>query len=345
MKRMAVVLLAAGLLSLAAQAQNEPNETFGPAPTPTPTPTAMPGQPAEFNAGIKAMNDSHWKEALEDFDKVHGADEKTMEQALYWKAYNLQKLDRNEESADACRALRRTYPKSSWNGECAQLRANKVYFLHSDDMSHFQVDVDGLRAQTEGLQEQAQLYADQAREYGNKTPFVISTDGPGPKKYTVYTTTVDPNDEIKLIALNSLMQQEPEKALPLLRAFLTSDKPVEVRRRAMFVLEQSRSPEAQKLLADMATSNKEPELQRAAVWALASHAKDHTAELVAIYKGSSDHEVKRAAASGLRSAFDTKDLIDLARAENDADMKRTLVNQISEMHDPEALPYLEELAK
>lgn len=157
---------------------------------------------------------------------------------------------------------------------------------------------------------------------------------------------IDPNDDIKLLALNSLMQQEPEKALPLLRTFLFSDKPIEVRRRALFVLGQSKAPGAQELLTEIATKNTDPALQRAAVQTLATmRGKQAAPDLIRIYRGSTDRSVKQAALSGLFITRDASGLVGLAREEKDLELKREIVSQLALMHDPAATAYMEELLK
>ncbi len=63
-------------------------------------------------------------------------------------------------------------------------------------------------------------------------------------------------DDIKILALNALMRQDPAKALPLLRDLLKSDKSVEIRRQALFVLSRSKDPQAQTILTEVATTSK-----------------------------------------------------------------------------------------
>ena len=49
--------------------------------------------PPDFNNGLKAMDEGRWSDALSSFDKVHG---EYADAALYWKAYNLEKLGRKD---------------------------------------------------------------------------------------------------------------------------------------------------------------------------------------------------------------------------------------------------------
>jgi hypothetical protein len=65
--------------------------------------------------------------------------------------------------------------------------------------------------------------------------------------------------------------------------------------------------------------------------------------LVSTYQKNSDVETKRAAAQALFLANDSQDLITLARAEKDLEMKQYLVQQLSLMHSPEATKYMIEI--
>ena len=65
--------------------------------------------------------------------------------------------------------------------------------------------------------------------------------------------------------------------------------------------------------------------------------------LVAAYQKNSDADTKRAAAQGLFLANDAHDLVALARAEKDMNMKQYLVQQLSLIHSQEATDYMLEI--
>src|SRR3984885_108884 len=60
------------------------------------------------------------------------------------------------------------------------------------------------------------------------------------------------DEELKLLALNSLMQQDESRALPVIQQILNSDKSEKLKSRALFVLAQDQSPQAQALLGQVA---------------------------------------------------------------------------------------------
>jgi len=308
------------------------------------TPPPLPAPPA-FNNGLKAMDEGRWSDALNAFDKVHG---EYADAALYWKAYNLEKLGRKEDARAVCELLAKSTAQSPWNAECLALQVQSGI-----DMSRLKVKLANLNATDVRVSaDQARINADAMREAeramreSTRELYRDMGDSYGDKSSRAGETPHDPNDDLKLLALNSLMQQEPEKAMPALRTFIFSDKPIELRRRALFVLGECKAPGSRELLLEIATKNTEPALQRAAVQTLATtEGKAAAPELVKIYQGATDPQVKRAAVSGLFLAQDAPDLVTLARAEKDMETKRYVVTQLALMHDPAATAYMEELLK
>jgi hypothetical protein len=273
---------------------------------------------AAYTNGTKAMDEQRWTDAVTAFDQVAAAKGKHADAALYWKAYSLDKLGRKDEARSTCDVLRQQMPSSTWNKECVVLR------------------VSGSSAEARAMAEKAR---DDARAYERSARIYVKGNDDG----TPHATS---EDDIKLLAINSLMQQEPAKALPLLHDLILSDKPMNMRRQALFVLSRSKDPQAQAMLLDIAQNSKDTLLQAEAIQVLAvQRAKDIGPTLVQIYQKSGDAKVKRAAVNGLFIAHDAAHLVELARGEKDLNLKRDIVSQLAVMHDPVATAYMEELLK
>jgi HEAT repeat protein len=170
--------------------------------------------------------------------------------------------------------------------------------------------------------------------------------GLGGGDLSLYANHPASEDDIKILALNSLIRQDPAKAVPMLQDLLKSDKPVSTRKQALFVLSRSKDPKAQSVLGEVATAKGDPQMQRAAVELLSlSRGKDANPTLVDVYRGSTDAGVKRAAINGLYLTHDAPRLVDLARGEKDLSLKRDIVSQLSLMNDKVATDYMIELLK
>ena len=101
------------------------------------------------------------------------------------------------------------------------------------------------------------------------------------------------DEELKLLALNSLMQQDEARAVPIIQQILNSDKSDKLKERALFVLGQDQSPQAQALLGQVASGERNPALQRKAIQMLAVTRGKQAAETLAnIYRQTTNEEVK-----------------------------------------------------
>jgi hypothetical protein len=273
------------------------------------------------------MDAQRWSDAVTAFDRVVAAKGQLSDASLYWKAYSLDKLGHKDEARATCESLSKQQPTSRWNRECLVLQMRSM------------VDVTKL---TDLARQTAQLDIEMSRMYPQLGQF---SDLDGGNLY-LHSNHPASEDDIRILALNSLMRQDPSKALPLLQALLRSEKPVSTRKQALFVLSRSKDPQAQALLTETATTKGDPQLQRAAVELLSlSRGKDANHTLVEVYRGSTDAGVKRAAINGLYLTHDAPGLVDLARGEKDLNMKRDIVSQLSLMNDKAATDYMLELLK
>jgi hypothetical protein len=159
------------------------------------------------------------------------------------------------------------------------------------------------------------------------------------------SATRNPDDDIKMLALNSLMQQEPDRALPIVKSILLSNtQSTRLKERALFVLTQSQSKEAQDVLDQIARGKMDPELQVKAIHMMAAmKGKESAGFLNEIYKNSQNERVKDAALDGMFISGDASDLVTLAKAETDPGLKRKIVGKLSLMHGKEVTDYMLEI--
>ena len=137
-----------------------------------------------------------------------------------------------------------------------------------------------------------------------------------------------PDEELKLIALNALVRSDPDRAMPLLENLLKGPQSPRVKERALFVLGQSDAPRAQQLLEQIARGGGNPDLQVTAInylGAVMRKGKGDGQMLLDIYNASTDVTVKRAVLSALRTSGDTDRLMQAARAEKSAELRAQAV--------------------
>src|ERR1700677_3207039 len=140
------------------------------------------------------------------------------------------------------------------------------------------------------------------------------------------------DEELKLLALNSLMQQDEARALPIIQQILNSDKSEKLKDRALFVLAQDQSPQAQALLGQVASGERNPALQRRAIQMRAVGRGKQAADTLAnIYRQSKNEEVKNAILHTYLVIGTPDPLVEAARHESDPELVRTAVHTLGAM--------------
>jgi len=137
------------------------------------------------------------------------------------------------------------------------------------------------------------------------------------------------DEELKLMALNSLMNSDPDRALPLLEKLLHSSQSPKIKERALFVLTQSGSPKARQLVVQMAKGGSNPDLQLKAVHYLG--VMGGRQELGDVYAATNDVEVKRMALHGLMVAGAKDQMLAAAKGEKNPELRREAIHWLGTM--------------
>jgi hypothetical protein len=139
------------------------------------------------------------------------------------------------------------------------------------------------------------------------------------------------DEDLKLMALNGLMQSDPDRAVPLIENLLKGSQSPRLKQRALYVLAVSNTPRAQQVLEQVARGGANPDLQYKAVTYIASMRRKGTpggaaaptpAILNEVYGSSNDPRVKRAIIDAYRSNHDNARLIEIARGEKIAELRQ-----------------------
>ena len=137
------------------------------------------------------------------------------------------------------------------------------------------------------------------------------------------------DEELKLIALNGLMQSDPERAVPVLDHILQSSNSPKLKDKALFVLSQSSSPQAYDILSRVAKNGGNPELQRRAVRYLGIMGGERNRRLLAeLYASTPDIDTKKSVLKSYMVAGDKAHLLALAKGEQNPDLRAEAVSQL-----------------
>ena len=146
------------------------------------------------------------------------------------------------------------------------------------------------------------------------------------------------DEELKLLALNGLVQSDPDRAFPLLENLLKSAQSPRLKKNAVYVLAQSNSPRAAQLLEQVARGQGNPDLQLSAIRFLGEKRRQSNGGqiLSEIYTASNDATVKRAIISSLESARDKDRLLQIAKTERTADLRLDAIRNLANINAAQA---------
>jgi HEAT repeat protein len=140
------------------------------------------------------------------------------------------------------------------------------------------------------------------------------------------------DEELKLIAINSLLHSDSEKALPMLEKFLQGSQPPKLKERALFVLTQSGSPRGREIVAGIARGNSNPELQMQALKYLGLFGGKESRQVLAdIYGSSASVDVKKAILRSFMVAGERERLFAAAKGEAVPELRREAIRQLGVM--------------
>ena len=265
----AVVLVPAGL-ALGQSVEAPQSESF------FQRPAGRQSDDSLFQKGKAAVDAGRWDEAVEAFSAAVSEKGAHTDEALYWKAYALNKIARRAEALTALAQLRKAYANSRWQ----------------DDAKALEMEI--------------------RQASGEKV-----------------NPNAEPDEDLKLMALNGLMNSDPERAIPMLEKFLQGRQFPKLKERALFVLAQSDSAKARQILLQIARGGSNPDLQMKAINYLGvMGSKENRQVLADLYASSNDAKLKRAVLHSFMVSGDRDHLLQAAKSEKNSDLRMEAIHQL-----------------
>jgi HEAT repeat protein len=231
-----------------------------------------------YSDGTRAINEGHWSDAADFFNKVVQQHGQRAEGALYWRAYAENKEGQPARAISTCAELRHSYPKSNWLDECGAL----------------EIEIRGHSGRP--VQPQAEQ-----------------------------------DDDLKLLALNAIMQQDEARAIPAIQQILNGNSSDKLKEHALFVLSQSNSKQAQDLIGQIARGGSNPNLQVKAIRMLSIRGKQSVDLLADIYQRSSDDVVKKAILQSYLATGSPDKLVEAAHGDSNPQLVKVAVQSLGAM--------------
>jgi len=138
------------------------------------------------------------------------------------------------------------------------------------------------------------------------------------------------DEELKLLAIQTLMNSDQEKAVPLLEKIIMGNYPPKLKDKALFVLSQSGSDKAQQILMGVAKANNQPDLQKRAIRYIGMNGVNR-AVLKEIYNSSTDMGVKKSVFQAWLMCGCKDDVAALAKTEKNPELRREAIRYLGMM--------------
>ncbi len=255
--------------------------------------------------GTRAINESRWSDAESIFSRLASQHGDRADAALYWKAYAQNKEGQPDRALETCSTLGHTYAGSRYRSDCDALR----------------VEIQGAGAQSIDV---PAIHVEVPPVHVEVPPVHVEVHG--------HREPVNPEDELKLLALYALMQQDEARAMPAIQQILNGNGSERLKERALFVLANSNSPEAQNALGQIARSQSNPQLQIKAIRMYAAlKGKGSVAMLADVYQHTSDEGVKRAILQSYLVTGSPDKLVEATRGEQNPVLVKAAVQSLGAM--------------
>lgn len=327
-----------------------------------------------FRVGRDLIEDEEWQAAekrfrdfLRDYPKHKEADA-----ALYWLAFTQKKQAHFSEADQLLVKLINEYPKSGWVRDAKVMRAeiapalgNVEYLVQIADghtpRATTPRSVSGARAGQVGdvyvttpVPQPAAVAPTPAGQDivppAPGAPVIVTQPPIPPGSFSIagvdgvfhignQSSGMDEKDEIKAIALQSLMQSNPERALPYIADILKNNSTASkgLKESAVRLLGQYRGPNSTPLLIDLARNQTDSKLRRTAIYSLGNVDDQKVFDLLLdIATKSDDQEVAKAALRALANHRNqrAKDMVgNLALSATSPFIRRDAISWLGERSD------------
>jgi HEAT repeat protein len=233
--------------------------------------------------------------------------------SLYQAARSALNRGNYESAARLFRSLRDRYSRSTYVGDSYYWEAYALY-RQGGSMETYRQAVRALddqkskypRAATRGDSDQlkVRVQGELARMGDPDARRAVDSAAHAGGASSPCASRGDDEDDVRVTALNALMQMNSEDAMPVLKQVLAKRDAcsAELRRKAVYVLSNKRSDEAEGLLLDAARNDPDRDVRMAAVSSISNLRTEHSAvALDSIIRGSQDPELQQHAIAALAS--------------------------------------------
>jgi len=256
-----------------------------------------------FEKAKKSIYEKEWQLAINELNLLTQQynESELLDDSLYWLAYSLDKMgdslrdvqrqiDTKQGAVEKLNALIQQYQESSWADDAKVLRIQIAEELVNKGMPTYRKYING-SLQSEG--------------------------------------NVDPDEELKLMALSALINMDEEKAFPMLEKIVRGDSSPKLKKQALFVLSQHENEKVPPLIMELALNSKDQELRDQAVFWLGQREDDESVEtLLKLYDKAGSNRSKEHMLLSFAQNDNPKaraKLIEIAKKESDLEIREKAI--------------------
>lgn len=239
--------------------------------------------------------------------------------SLYREARSALQRSEFTKAAQMFKQIRERYPRSEYVGDSFYWEAFSRYRMGGTDQLKTALDL--LRAQQErfastgtrsdAMTLEARIHGELARRGDENSAQWVADHARGPSSGVGYSgsgtrrqgsTCGDDEDDLRIAALNALLQMDADQAMPILKKVLARRDPGSecLRRKAVFLVSQKRSTETEDILLGLVRNDPDQEVREQAVFWLSQVATEKSVTaLDSILRSSRDPEIQKKAVFAL----------------------------------------------
>jgi len=290
-----------------------------------------------YEQGQNAIERAQWPRAVERFTVLVDAKAPRADAALYWRAYSLDKLNRQSDALTSVAELLKGYPSSRWVADARALEIQVRQRAGQPVSPEVQADEELKLFAIQGLQHQDPEQAIPMLEkliQGTSSPrlkeralFVLAQSNAARARQVMTTVARGgSNPDLQMKAIQYIGMQGSQPNRQLLGEIYTSSTDVGVKRQILRAYMMAGDRE--RVLA-AATSEKSPQLRAEAMRQLGMMGAGD--EVWQLYQKETDAQVRGQIIQGLFMAGDSTHLLEVANNDASPDLRRRAIQHLGMM--------------
>ena len=290
-----------------------------------------------YQQGQSAIERAQWQQAIERFTVLVDSKAPRADAALYWRAYSLDKLNRQPEALTSVAELLKGYPASRWVADARALEIQGRQRAGQPVSPEVQADEELKLFAIQGLQHQDPEQAIPMLEkllQGTSSPrmkervlFVLAQSNAARARQVMTTVARGgSNPDLQMKAIQYIGMQGSQPNRQLLGEIYTSSTDVGVKRQILRAYMMAGDRE--RVLA-AATSEKSPQLRAEAMRQLGMMGAGD--EVWQLYQKETDAQVRGQIIQGLFMAGDSTHLLEVANNDASPDLRRRAIQHLGMM--------------